>query len=223
MPSCAVEELAPARTFAPSGSLTHTGNGRPGAAGGGLEARKPPAEEAGGRLEDERVEGADLGNEISTSSNEGEGKLQQHLRSSCRSRDRPIELLSKGRLVAELLSPPRDDRDVRQAERPGDVLEKGALAGVGLQQGEPDMRHLDCQRDRRQATAATDVDHPGDAAPGGLDQDAGIIDQRLDFLERPCPGEVDGSVPLEEEVRVLLNFWAHNLTILTCRSTGSLA
>jgi len=32
------------------------------AAGGLLEARTPPAKEAGGRLEDERVEGADLGN-----------------------------------------------------------------------------------------------------------------------------------------------------------------
>ena len=191
------------------------------AAGGVLEAWKPPAEEAGGRLEDERVEGADLGNEISTSSNEGKGQLQQHLRSCCRPRDRPIELLPKRRLVAELLRPPQGHRDVRQAERPGHMLEKGALAGIGLQQGELDMRHLDRQRNRRQATAATDIDHPGDATPGRLDQDAGIIDQRLDFLERPCPGEIDTSVPLEKQVRVLLNFWAHNLTILTCRSTSS--
>ena len=132
------------------------------AAGGVLEARNPAAEEAGGRLEDERVEGADLGNEISTSSNEGKGKLQQHLRSSCRSRDRPIELLSKCRLVPELLSPPRDDRDVRQAAHPF----APALPA-----------------DRRQATAATDIDHPGDATPGCLEQDAGIVDQRLDFLE----------------------------------------
>src|SRR5439155_673878 len=84
------------------------------AAGGLLETRNPSAEEAGGRLEDERIEGADLGNEISTSSNEGEGQLQQHLGSSGRSRDRPIELLSKGRLVAEYLRPPRDDRDEGQ-------------------------------------------------------------------------------------------------------------
>src|SRR5947208_733433 len=77
------------------------------------------------------------------------------------------------------------------------------------------------RRNRRQATAATDIDHPGDATPGRLDQDAGIIDQRLDLLERPCPGEIDTSVPLEKQVRVLLNFWAHNLTILTCRSTSS--
>jgi len=34
MPSCAVDELAPARTFAPSGSLTQTGKGSAGAAGG---------------------------------------------------------------------------------------------------------------------------------------------------------------------------------------------
>lgn len=191
------------------------------AAGGVLEARNPPAQEAGGRFEREWVEGADLGNEISTGSNEGKGKLQQHLRSCRRSRDRPIELLAKRGLVAELLRTPGGDRDVRQAERPGHVLEKGALARVGLQQGELDMRHLDRQGDRRQATAATDIDHPGDAAPGRLDQDAGIVDQPLNLLERPRPGEIDASVPLEKKKRILLNFWAHNITILTCRSTSS--
>src|SRR5438105_14403985 len=116
------------------------------AAGGVLEARNPPAEEAGGRLEDERVEGADLGNEISTSSNEGKGQLQQHLRSCCRPRDRPIELLPKRRLVAELLRPSRGDGDVRKAERPGHVLETGALTGVGFQQGELAMRPPERQR-----------------------------------------------------------------------------
>jgi hypothetical protein len=34
MPNCAVDELAPARSFAPSGSLTQTANGNAGAADG---------------------------------------------------------------------------------------------------------------------------------------------------------------------------------------------
>jgi hypothetical protein len=34
MPNCAVDELAPARSFAPSGSLTQIGNGSAGAAEG---------------------------------------------------------------------------------------------------------------------------------------------------------------------------------------------
>ena len=34
MPNCAVDELAPARTFAPSGSLTHTVKGSAGTVGG---------------------------------------------------------------------------------------------------------------------------------------------------------------------------------------------
>ncbi len=191
------------------------------AAGWVLEARRAPSQEAGGGLEHERVEGADLGNKISTGSNEGKGKLQQHLRSCRRPRDRPIELLPKGRPVAEFLRPPGRHDHIRQIQRGGHVLEEGAFAVVGLQQGELHLRHRHRQWDGRQPPAAADVDHPGDAGPRRLDEDAGIGDQRLGLLGCPGAREVDASVPLEQELRVLLNFRGHNLTILTCRSTSS--
>lgn len=184
------------------------------AAGGPtLDAWHPTTQKAGGRLEELWIEGTDLGNEISTGSNERESKLQQHLRSGRGPRDRPVELLAKGRPVAELLRPAGGDHDVWEAQRAGDVLEEGALAGVRLQQGELHLWHRHRQWYGREPTSAADVDHPGDPGPRYGEHGAGIRDQRLDLLERVGAGEVDAAVPLEQELRVLLNFRVHILTI----------
>src|SRR5258708_29626855 len=122
-----------------------------------LEARRPTAQEAGDRLEREWVEGADLGNKISTGSNEGKGQLQQHLRASRRARDRPIELLPKGGPVAEFLRPPGGNHHVRQSERAGRVLEEGAFADVRLHQVEMDMWILHRQQDGQMTYDTTDI------------------------------------------------------------------
>src|SRR5438067_26455 len=85
-----------------------------------------------------RVDGADFGNEVSATCNEGQGKLQQHGRWSRCPRDRPVELLPKRRLVTEFLRPAREHRYVAQLQGAGDMLQKGALPDVRLEQGEVD-------------------------------------------------------------------------------------
>src|SRR5438876_1374412 len=168
-----------------------------------------------------RIDGADFGNELSASCNEGQGKLQQHRRRSRRSRDRPVELLPKRRLVAEVLRPAGEYRHIAQLQGAGDMLQKRALPGVRLQQGELDLWQRQRKGYGRQATAAADVDHAPDPAPRNGPQRGGVLELRLDLLEGSCSRQVDGAIPVEQQLRVPLKGRAHNLTIWSCRSTSS--
>src|SRR5205814_4502593 len=100
-----------------------------------------------------RVDGADFGNEVSAICNEGQGKLQQHGRRSRRPRDRPVALLPERWLVTEFLRPAWQHRHVAQLQGAGDMLQKGALPGARLEQGEVDGWQRQRKRYGRQATA----------------------------------------------------------------------
>jgi len=160
------------------------------------------------------IDGADLGNEVSTWSNEGEGKLQQHRRWRCRPRDRPIELLAKGRQAAKFLGSTMGHHNVRQGEGGGHTLEEDALSRIRLQQGELHLGHGDRHRHSGQTTPAPDIDHAPDSGPGYSQQGIARGDLRQDLFHGARTGEVDAAVPIKEQRGVALDFRPHILTIL---------
>src|SRR6059058_3757845 len=141
-----------------------------------------------------RIDGADFGNELSASCNAGQAKF---------------------------LRPAREYRHIAQLQGAGDMLQKRALPGVRLQQGEFDLWQRQREGYGRQATAAADVDHAPDPAPGDGLQRGGVLELGLDLLEGSRSRQADGPVPVEQQLGVPLKQRAHNLTIWSCRSTSS--
>ena len=151
-----------------------------------------------------QIERRDLGKEVSAGCNERKGKLQQHRRPGGRPRDRPVESLAKGGPVAVFLGAAGQDGHVAQSEGAGDVLQKGALPAIGLQQGELDLRSGQGQRQGGEAATATDIDHPVDGCPRRREQGIAIGDLGLDLLQRPRSRQVDALVPIQQQLGVSL-------------------
>src|SRR5207253_8611654 len=61
--------------------------------------------------------------------------------------------------------------------------------------------------------ATADVDHPPDSFPRDSQQGGGVLDLRLDLLDGAGSRQVDGPVPVEQQLGVAPKRRAHILTI----------